>query len=283
MHSFSTFDLNLDHTLDCGQVFRWEREGDRWVGVVNGEVVRAWQDSNSIEVLIDSNLPRTFFVDYFRLDDDLPYILSSIDRDQYIHEAIDRYRGLRIIQQEPWECLVSYMLATASSIPTIKKRISLLSRMFGVEIEPGFYSFPDAGALADADVSDLCDCKLGFRTGRIQKVAQTVSAGGLCLDELFDMEYYNARKRLMEVEGVGEKVADCVLLFSFGKLDSFPVDTHVNQFVKRYYADDEYFGGRLNTHKIGEWGRRYFGEFCGYAQEYLFYHRRVEQKRSNVI
>jgi N-glycosylase/DNA lyase len=283
MHSFSTFDLNLDHTLDCGQVFRWEREGDRWVGVVNGEVVRAWQDSVSMEVLIDSNLPQIFFVDYFRLDDDLPYILSSIDRDRYIHEAIDRFRGLRIIRQEPWECLVSYMLATASSIPTIKKRILLLSRMFGVEIESGFYSFPDAGTLAHADVSDLCECKLGFRTGRIQKVARMVSGGELCLDELYEMDYHNARERLMEVEGVGEKVADCVLLFSFGKLDSFPVDTHVRQFVERYYADDGYFGGKLDTHKIGEWGRRYFGEFCGYAQEYLYYHRRVEQQRSDVI
>ncbi|MCG7852053.1 MAG: DNA-3-methyladenine glycosylase 2 family protein, partial [Methanosarcinaceae archaeon] len=106
--------------------------------------------------------------------------------------------------------------------------------------------------------------------------------GELCLDELFDMDYHLARKRLMEIEGVGEKVADCVLLFSFEKLESFPVDTHVRQFVERYYADESYFGGGLNTHKIGEWGRRYFGEFCGYAQEYLFYHRRVEQKQSNV-
>ncbi|MBN1134877.1 MAG: DNA-3-methyladenine glycosylase 2 family protein [Methanosarcinaceae archaeon] len=279
MHSFSTLEFKLDHTLDCGQVFRWEREGDRWVGVVNGEVVRTWQDSKTMEVLIDSkNLPMTFFVDYFRLDDDLPYILNSIDRDQYIHEAIKKYRGLRIIRQKPWECLVSYMLATASSIPTIKKRISLLCRMFGVEIETGFYSFPDARTLANANVSDLCECKLGFRAGRIQKVAQMVSCGELCFDELFEMDFHNARIRLMEVEGIGEKVADCVLLFSFGKLDSFPVDTHVRQFVEINYADDEYFSGKLNSHKIGEWGRRYFGEFCGYAQEYLYYHKRVEHQ-----
>ncbi|NOR47484.1 MAG: DNA-3-methyladenine glycosylase 2 family protein, partial [Methanosarcinaceae archaeon] len=175
MYSFSDVDIDLDHTLDCGQVFRWEREGDWWVGVVNGDVIRARNDIESGTVLVDSSLPREFVASYFRLDDDLSYILDSIDKDRYIREAIQRYRGLRLIRQEPWECMISYMLATASSIPTIKKRISLLSRMFGDEIGEGYYSFPDAKSLADASESDICECKLGFRAGRIQKAAQQVA------------------------------------------------------------------------------------------------------------
>ncbi len=279
MYSFSDVDIDIDHTLDCGQVFRWEREGDWWVGVVNGNVIRARNDIESGTVLVDSSLPREFVASYFRLDDDLSYILDSIDKDRYIREAIQRYRGLRLIRQEPWECMISYMLATASSIPTIKKRISLLSRMFGDEIGEGYYSFPDAKSLADASESDICECKLGFRAGRIQKAAQQVADGEFCFDELFKMDYLGARARLIEIEGIGEKVADCILLFSLDKMESFPVDTHVRQVVEKYYSGDEYFGGgvgvdvdvKLSNHKMGEWGRGYFGEYCGYAQEYLYY------------
>ncbi len=277
MYSFSDVDIDLDHTLDCGQVFRWEREGDWWVGVVNGDVIRARNDIESGTVLVDSSLPREFVASYFRLDDDLSYILDSIDKDRYIREAIQRYRGLRLIRQEPWECMISYMLATASSIPTIKKRISLLSRMFGDEIGEGCYSFPDAKSLADASESDICECKLGFRAGRIQKAAQQVADGEFCFDELFKMDYLGARAQLMEIEGIGEKVADCILLFSLDKMESFPVDTHVRQAVEKYYSGDGYFGGgvgvdvKLSNHKMGEWGRGYFGGYCGYAQEYLYY------------
>ncbi len=287
MYSFSGVDLNLDHTLDCGQVFRWEREdvdvymcvgervGDWWVGVINGDVIRARQDIESGTVLVDSSLPREFVASYFRLDDDLSQILGSINKDRYIREAIQRYRGLRLIRQEPWECMISYMLATASSIPTIKKRISLLSRMFGDKIGEGYYSFPDAVSLADADESEICECKLGFRAGRIQRAAQQVADGVFCFDEMFEMDYPGARARLMEIEGIGEKVADCILLFSLDKMESFPVDTPVRQVVEKYYSGDEYFGGgvgvKLSNHKMGEWGRRYFGEYCGYAQEYLYY------------
>ncbi|MBW6469648.1 MAG: DNA-3-methyladenine glycosylase 2 family protein [Methanosarcinaceae archaeon] len=276
MYSFSDVDLNLDYTLDCGQVFRWEREDDWWVGVVNGNVIRARHDIESNTVLVDSSLPREFIASYFRLEDNLPLVLDIIDKDRYIREAIRKYRGLRLIRQDPWECMISYMLATASSIPTIKMRISLLSRMFGEKIGEGFYSFPDATSLANACESDICECKLGFRTGRIQRAAQRVADGEFCFEELFEMDYHDARVRLMEIEGIGEKVADCILLFSIDKMESFPVDTHVRQVVEKYYSGDEYFGGggvnsKLNNHKMGEWGRRYFGEYCGYAQEYLYY------------
>ena len=123
----------------------------------------------------------------------------------------------------------------------------------------------------------ICECKLGFRAGRIQTAAQQVADGEFCFDELFKMDYLGARARLMEIGGIGEKVADCILLFSLDKMESFPVDTHVRQVVEKYYSGDGYFGGgvgvnvKLSNHKMGEWGRGYFGEYCGYAQEYLYY------------
>ncbi len=266
--------FNLNYTLDCGQVFRWERDGDWWTGVVRDQVIRISQDKG--ELLVDSKLPPEFFSHYFRFDDDLPLIYKSIDRDLLINRAIRKYKGLRLIRQDPWECLISYMLATASSIPTIQKRISLLSQFFGHEIEEGYFSFPDPETLANADLSMLDKCKLGFRTERIKAAANEVYSGDIDLDILFRLEYKYARDRLMRLRGIGEKVADCVLLFAFEKMEAFPVDTHIRQIIQHYHIDDDFFENCTSLSRMGDWGREYFGPYCGYAQQYLFYQKRVE-------
>lgn len=268
--------FNLNYTLDCGQVFRWEREGDWWTGVVGDQVVRVSQEEDSGELLIDSGLQPEFFVNYFRLDDDLLSICRSFNRDLLIDRAIKKYCGLRLVRQDPWECLISYMLATASSIPTIQKRIYLLSKFFGEELEEGYYSFPDPEALANADLSLLNKCKLGFRTERIKAAAEEVLCGELEFDALYRLEYRYARERLMRLRGIGEKVADCILLFSFEKMEAFPVDTHIRQIIQHYHIDDEFFENCKNLSRMGDWGREYFGPYCGYAQQYLFYQKRVE-------
>lgn len=266
------FDLN--YTLDCGQVFRWERDGDWWTGVVGDQVVRLSQDHG--QLIVDSKLPPEFLTHYFRLDDNLPSIYESINRDLLIDRAIRKYRGLRLIRQDPWECLISYMLATASSIPTIQKRIFLLSQFFGQELEPGYFSFPDPETLANADPVVLDKCKLGFRTQNIKAAAEDVASGELDLDVLFRLEYRYARERLMRLRGIGEKVADCVLLFAFEKMEAFPVDTHIRQIIQHYHIDDSYFETCTNMSCMGDWGREYFGHYCGYAQEYLYYQKRAE-------
>ncbi len=266
------FDLN--YTLDCGQVFRWEREGDWWTGVVGDQVIRLSQDRG--QLIVDSELPPEFFSHYFRLEDNLPSIYENINRDLLIDRAIRKYRGLRLIRQDPWECLISYMLATASSIPTIQKRICLLSRFFGQELEPGYFSFPDPEILANAELSTLDRCKLGFRTQSIKTAAEEVASGELDLDVLFRLEYRYARERLMRLRGIGEKVADCVLLFAFEKMEAFPVDTHIRQIIQHYHIDDNFFENCTNLSRMGDWGREYFGHYCGYAQQYLFYQKRVE-------
>lgn len=268
--------FNLNHTLDCGQVFRWEKIGDWWTGIVGDHVVRLSQEGDNGGLLIDSELPPEFFAHYFRFDDPLPLIYESINRDLLIDRAINRYRGLRLIRQDPWECLISYMLATASSIPTIQKRIYLLSQFFGQEIEDGYFSFPDPETLANADTCLLDMCKLGFRTERIKTAAEEVCSGELDFDALFRLEYKYARERLMRLRGIGEKVADCVLLFAFEKMESFPVDTHIRQIIQHYHIDDSFFETCTTLSCMGDWGREYFGQYCGYAQEYLYYQKRVE-------
>jgi N-glycosylase/DNA lyase len=266
--------FNLNYTLDCGQVFRWAREGDWWTGVVGDHVIRLSQDNG--EILVDSKLPPEFFSHYFRLDDNLPLIYESVNKDLLINRAIRKYRGLRLIRQNPWECLISYMLATASSIPTIQKRILLLSQFFGQELEEGYFSFPDPETLAGADLSMLDKCKLGFRTERIKTAAEEVCSGNLDLNVLYRLEYRYARDRLMRLRGIGEKVSDCVLLFAFEKMEAFPVDTHIRQIIQHYHIDDSFFENCTNLSRMGEWGREYFGHYCGYAQQYLFYQKRVE-------
>ncbi|AKB37745.1 8-oxoguanine DNA glycosylase [Methanosarcina siciliae C2J] len=268
--------FNLDYTLDCGQVFRWEKSGDWWTGVVGDHVIRLSQDEDSGDLLVDSRLPPEFFSHYFRLDDNLPSIYESINKDLLINRAINKYNGLRLIRQDPWECLISYMLATASSIPTIQKRIYLLSKIFGQELEEGYFSFPDPDTLAEADLSLLDKCKLGFRTERIKEAARGVASGELNLNVLYRLEYRYSRERLMRLRGIGEKVADCVLLFAFEKMEAFPVDTHVRQIIQHYHIDDSYFETCTNLSCMGEWGREYFGYYCGYAQQYLFYQKRLE-------
>jgi N-glycosylase/DNA lyase len=266
--------FNLNHTLDCGQVFRWEQDGDWWIGVVGDQVIRVSQENG--ELLVDSKLLPEFISSYFRFDDNLPSIYKSIDRDLLINRAIRKYRGLRLIRQDPWECLISYMLSTASSIPMIQKRIFLLGQLFGQELEEGYFSFPDPETLANADLSMLDKCKLGFRNERIKDAAVEVSSGDLDLDVLFRLEYKYARDRLMRIRGIGEKVADCVLLFAYGKLEAFPVDTHIRQIIQYYHIDDNFFEDSASLSRMGDWGREYFGPYCGYAQQYLYYQKRVE-------
>lgn len=274
MYRLKPYLFDLNYTLDCGQVFRWERNEDWWTGVVGDHVIRLSQDNGQLTV--DSDLQPEFFSHYFRLDDNLPSIYESINRDLLIDRAIRKYRGLRLIRQDPWECLISYMLATASSIPTIQKRICLLSRTFGQELEPGYFSFPDPETLANADPAALERCKLGFRAPSIKAAAEEVASGELDLDVLFRLEYKYARERLMRLRGIGEKVADCVLLFAFGKLEAFPVDTHIKQIIQHYHIDDNYFETCTSMSCMGDWGREYFGPYCGYAQEYLYYQKRNE-------
>ncbi|OBZ34399.1 MULTISPECIES: DNA-3-methyladenine glycosylase family protein [Methanohalophilus] len=276
MYSIPVSCFDLDHTLGCGQVFRWTKEDDWWHGVVQGDYVHAFYEQEAETLYIDSRLPVEFFVKYFRLDDDLPCIFSSIDHDPYVHEAISKYRGLRLIRQDPWECLVSYMIATASNIPRIMKSIEKLSRLLGREIVDGIYAFPEISALAACCGEDLCDCSLGFRARRLIKAARMIESGELDLYGLYDMDYFQAKQQLMNIEGIGEKVADCILLFSYGKMEAFPVDTHVDKVIRNYYSD--IFEGPYTKPRMAEWARSYFGHYCGYAQQYLFYQHRREGK-----
>jgi N-glycosylase/DNA lyase len=259
--------FSLDLTLGCGQVFRWEKTGEWWNGVVAKEVIRVRQKGRS---LIFTGTSEERIRDYFGLDTDLGFILGSIDRDPIIHRAITECNGLRVVNQPPWECLASYICATYANIPGIRKKIALLSEMFGEPIPGGpgpvFYSFPSADALADSGPCDLSRCSLGYRAPYLCETAREIASDPGWVERIHTLDYDAARRYLMKFKGVGPKVADCVLLFAFRKYEAFPVDVWIARIMIRHYGATEKGG----YEQISRKGREYFGSYAGYAQEYLY-------------
>jgi N-glycosylase/DNA lyase len=271
VYRIRTKDFSLDHTLSCGQVFRWEKN-DHWTGIVNGAVIHAKQDGDELE--IESSLAKDTIIDYFRLDDDIGKIYASINRDEKIASLINKYRGLRLIRQDPWECLISYICSSNNTIRNISNSIKRMCECFGNEIEKGIYSFPAPEALANIELCDMSKCRLGFRTPRVLKVANMVANREFDLYGIKDLSYMEGRQELVKIEGVGNKIADCVLLFAFGKLESFPVDTHIEQIMERYYGSNFKGAKSKKRDEIADFARSYFGKYCGYAQEYLYLENR---------
>jgi N-glycosylase/DNA lyase len=281
---------DLKRTLTCGQVFRWNRFGSWWYGVVGKQVIKIRQRDNKLEFQIFP--PKTdpeSVKNYFRLDDDLPHILSRIAKDQHIRSAIHHFRGLRITRQEPWECLISYICATYKNIPAIKNMIHNLAREFGTKIGVDghdFYTFPEPQKLAEANLRELMACKLGYRARYVFETSRIIHNRELDLKTLRTADYEEAKHELLLLPGVGHKVADCMLLFSLDKLEAFPVDTWMKRIILEHYTNcfEKSFIRAISNRKsltpheymkIGEFGRRYFGEYAGYAQEYLFHYKRV--------
>jgi len=291
--NLSTVPFSLEHTLDCGQLFRWKKIDDWWYGVVEERVVKLRQSGEKLFFHVYPGAPRSDFLwRYLRLDDDLPSILGEINRDKHVAEAIKLFRGLRICRQEPWECLVSYVCATYKSIPAIKLMVNNLAKRFGKKLTFDgfdFYTFPKPVNLAKACPEELRACGLGFRAERVLEVAKKVESGKLHLESLKNVDYSEAKRMLLQLPGVGDKVADCVLLFSLEKLEAFPVDVWMKRAATSFYAHhfDSAFikkvSGKTSLTSreysvIGSFARQYFGRYAGYAQEYLFHLLRSKNK-----
>jgi N-glycosylase/DNA lyase len=282
----------LEHTLDCGQLFRWQKIGDWWYGVAADKVIKLKQNEEGLIFEAFPDTPnRRFIESYLRLDDDLPSIYAKICKDEHVREAIKRFYGLSLIRQEPWECLISYICATYKSIPAIKKMINTISQCYGKRLTfdgIDFYTFPKPADLAQLNCRNMRSCGLGFRAERVVETAKRVDSGNLSLEALKHMDYIEAMQELLALPGVGHKVADCVLLFSLEKLEAFPIDVWIKRATTNLYAShfNSSFIKRISgkgsiTPKeyttIAQFGREYFGNYAGYAQEYLFHYLRTQQ------
>ena len=274
--------FNLTHTLECGQAFRWRREGDWYYGVIYGNILKIRQTLLGVE-FESYPLPEEQIVNrliyYLRLDDDLPDIYAKIGKDDRMRRAITQFYGLRLLRQEPWECLASFICSISSNIPRISECIESLCRKMGDPLEMDGhvrYSFPTPERVMELGETGLRIIGWGFRAPYLAGTAERIGRGIYDLDGLRELTYDDAKKDLMSLRGVGDKVADCVLLFSLEKLDSFPVDRWVRRAVEEWYA----IGENPSYDSIRTWALDYFGGHAGYAQQYLFHRRRLEKSTS---
>lgn len=292
MHHLFLNDIpfDLDSTLSCGQLFRWvlsdgaggsDRSGSNgddsnenvWLGIAYNRAIEVRQRGDLLEF---SGCDEEFIREYFNLDLDLDSVLASVNRDPFVGAAIGERRGLRIVKQEPWECLLSYLCAQNAGIPFIGRMIENLSQMCGKKLDgPGgfkYYAFPTPEALFLSGQDAIRGCSTGYRAGYIYETAVEISDDPGWAERIRRMDYEDARNRLMEYKGVGPKVADCVLLFSFGKYEAFPVDVWIRRIMYRHYlsGDESKSLTKKEYDRIRLFGQEYFGKYAGYAQEYLF-------------
>lgn len=281
--------FNLDVTLCCGQVFRWEKKGDWWYGIVRDQAFKIRQVNAELEF---ANADEKFITNYFGLNDDLQKIRAKIGKDKHIRKALREFWGLRVVRQDPWECLISYICATYKNIPAIRHMLLGLSSKFGEKTtldSMEFFKFPTPERLATATANDLLECGLGYRAKYVQDTSNRIFENDFEFESLRQLPYEQAKKQICNFAGVGPKVADCVLLFSLGKTEAFPVDRWIERVILNHYIDHlppetaqklKQRAGLTNSDyaALNAFGRWYFGEYAGYAQEYLYHYERMSHK-----
>ena len=273
--------FNLDATLTCGQVFRWDQTADGWWhAVVGNRVLKIRQDGIRLTY---AGAPSSFFRRYFSLDVELGVVLESIDTDPFIHACIMKNPGLRLVRQPPWECTISYICSTNSNIPTIRRRIASIAEQYGRPI--GFegkmyHAFPGPSSIFCGGHDGLTECRLGYRQPYVFGTSGLVTDEKVWEKQVRRLAYEEARRELMKLHGVGPKAADCILLFAFQKYESFPVDVWIRRIMQKQYLPDLSLDAPLSTReydRIRRFAREQFGDYCGWAQEYL-YAGRVDNK-----
>lgn len=267
-------DMDLKNTFECGQCFRWNAESDgSYTGVAFGRVLNVSKIGDKVLYLKETS-KRDFelvWYKYFDMGNDYDAILKALKCDSILDKAIEISRGLRILKQEPWECLVSFIISANNRIPQIKKVIENISRLYGDPIDymgRTYYTFPRPERIATISEKALRETKCGFRAKYIIEAARMVNSG-FDLDALYEMDIDEARTRLKEIPGVGDKVADCILLFAYSKTEAFPVDV----WVKRVLTD-LYGFKKTRVGDVRRFVKEKFGDYAGYAQQYLFYYIR---------
>lgn len=251
---FETDTLSLLQTLEGGQAFRWTHEGNVFSGWAKNRFLRVRQEENGITLLGIEEEDVPLWLAYFDCDTDYNGIIDQFSSDETLKKASEAGRGLRILRQEPFETLISFIISQNNNIPRIKGIISRLCETFGEKCEGG-YAFPAAEKLAALSEEDLAPLRAGFRNRYILDAARKTTDKTVDLEKIYGMTYDEGKAELKKIVGVGDKVADCILLFAYHKTEAFPVDVWIKRIVAEYYPDG-----------LPEC----MGEYKGIAQQYLF-------------
>jgi len=266
-------DFNLHHSISCGQYFQWMPEYNGYIIQTDGKIIYIEQQNNALDYeVIHGRADEVFLRKFFRLDDNLPGIFNHWKDDPILNRSYKLYKGLHLLRQEPWECLVSFLCSAASNIPRITQNIRALSERYGTRVKSGkhtFFLLPDTEQLAKTSRQDLYEAGLGFRAKYLWKTTMMIREG-FTLGDLTRFEYIESKSRLKQLPGVGDKIADCVLLFSMDFLESFPTDTWIVQLLQEHYFPD----GPKNPIRLASLAREKFGQYAGYAQQYLYHYAR---------
>ncbi len=279
---FPVRDYDLATTLASGQAFRWRPSGRGWEGVIGNRWVRLRSVGDQIEA--DTCAPAgdwRWLLDYLQLEVDLSRVLAAFPDDAPLRAATTACRGLRLLRQEPWECLASFILSSTKQIVQIRQIITLLCERFGEPVATptateAVRAFPRIERIAACSEAELRACKMGFRAPYLRATAQMLVRGEAKLNSLHDLRCDQARAELLKFPGVGRKIADCVLLFAYGFPEAFPVDVWVMKALRQLYFSRR----RPSLKRLQHFAATYFGSQAGYAQQYLFHYVRVMENRS---
>ncbi|MBF4695008.1 DNA-3-methyladenine glycosylase family protein [Fusibacter ferrireducens] len=276
-------DFNPIFTLECGQCFRWLKEAEQYVGVVNGAIISITDLGQDYDIKIEkalSPISDDFLRHYFDESSNYNKILEVLsEKDDYLKASISAYRGLRLLNQDPFETLITFIISANNNIPKIKMSVEALSHKFGTCIGEYngrlYYSFPTVEALAEAELEDLKVKGMGYRAKAVSLAAKRIRDEQIDLASYREDTYEAAQTALMQFYGVGEKVADCILLFSLNHKEAFPIDTWVKRMLRTFYNIED----QPRAYKT--FVAQYFTEYGGYAQQFLFYYMRESKKGIN--
>jgi N-glycosylase/DNA lyase len=284
--------FNPEISINSGQMFLWEKYKNSWYGTYANYILKFSITKDEVEFCSTPKFDNwEHFI--FRLDDDIQNIFSNFSNDIILLKLLKRYTGLRLTRQDPHQCMISFACSSNTNISMIRRMLKNLSMKFGIKTRIDnkiFFTFPTMKNLYKASINELCSCSVGYRAKTIKSIAEKIVTGSLTIDELYQCKYDDARKTLTSIYGIGNKIADCILLFSLEKTEAFPIDVWMGRAMFMYYKrlihsrKVTFMNGNKNLSDdqysvLSEIMRNHFGKYGGYAQQYLFYHVRNMKKR----
>ncbi|RYD82113.1 MAG: hypothetical protein EOP84_09945 [Verrucomicrobiaceae bacterium] len=273
--SLPVSDFSLDLTLGCGQVFHWDREGSGYIGTIGEHALYVEQQGDTL--LVPAGFEE-IACRYFALDHPLGEIYATFPTDPAMQTALDFCRGLRLVRQPLWECVATFITSSMKQVAHIAQMSRAIRRRFGNAVEWNgreLFAYPSPARLAEVDESDLRACSLGYRAKNLLGSARMIASGEVNLEAIAGMPDQEALEELCRLPGVGEKVANCALLFAFERSRAFPIDVWIERVLR-----ETYFRGKRNVtpKRLLAFSATYFGPYSGYAQQYLFHHARLTWK-----